>query len=110
MRLELRHHRAYWRGDRVGLSLSEVAIVELLALEPGRARCYRELYDVVRGKGFRAGSGSEGFRVNVRSFIRHIRRKFRDVDPGFGGIENYESFGYCWREHVEAPPVLREVG
>ncbi len=107
--LELRDQRAYWRGVRVELTLNEFALVQFLVNENGRDASYRELYDVVRGEGFSAGYGSEGFRANIRNFIRNIRKKFRDVDPEFDGIENYESFGYCWRECVETPTVLREV-
>ena len=50
---------------------------------------YRQIYDLVRGKDFIAGYGEEGFRVNVRSFIKRIRQKFRDVDDSFSCIENY---------------------
>jgi two-component system, OmpR family, response regulator ChvI len=34
----------------------------------------------------------------VRSAIKRIRNKFRDLDPTFDKIENYVSFGYCWRK------------
>ncbi|HEY1430871.1 MAG TPA: DNA-binding response regulator, partial [Stellaceae bacterium] len=37
-----------------------------------------------------------GYRANVRTFIKRIRKKFRDVDPGFDHIENYAGFGYRW--------------
>jgi two-component system response regulator ChvI len=34
----------------------------------------------------------------VRSAIKRIRNKFRDLDPTFDKIENYTGFGYCWRK------------
>jgi two-component system response regulator ChvI len=34
----------------------------------------------------------------VRSFIKRIRKKFREVDPEFDHIENYPGFGYRWRD------------
>ncbi len=111
--LKLRDERVYWRGDRVELTVREVAIVELLVSEPGRDVSYRRLYDVVRGKGFRAGCGSEGFRANVRSFIKRIRKKFRDVDPGFDQIKLYHGFGYRWSDDTDRGAryvFLREVG
>lgn len=103
--LELCGHRAYWRGVRVDLTRREFAIVRCLAIQPGGDVTYRHIYDVVRGKDFFVGSdtgarisyGTDGFRVNVRSFIKRIRKKFRDVDPEFAEIENYPRFGYCWR-------------
>jgi len=53
--------------------------------QPRRTReiRYREIYDLVHGKDFIAGNGSEGYRANVRTFIKRIRKKFRDVDSGF---------------------------
>jgi two-component system response regulator ChvI len=50
----------------------------------------------VHGKDFVAGYGAEGYRANVRTFIKRIRKKFRDVDPNFDGIGNYAGFGYRW--------------
>jgi two-component system response regulator ChvI len=101
--LELRQeiHRAYWRGGPVELTLSEFAIVRYMAIQSGGDVTYRQIYDVVRGKDFAAGYGSDGFRANVRSFIKRIRKKFRDVDPEFDGIDNYPGFGYRWRDEAD---------
>ncbi len=90
-------HRACWKGREVSLTLREYAIVERLAQEPGRDMQYRCLYDLVRGSGFSAGVGSEGYQVNVRAFIKRIRQKFREIDPDFDEIQNYPRFGYRWR-------------
>ena len=100
--LELRQeiHRAYWRGGPVELTLSEFAIVRYMAIQSGGDVTYRQIYDVVRGKDFAAGYGSDGFRANVRSFIKRIRKKFRDVDPEFDRIDNYPGFGYRWRDEA----------
>ncbi len=100
--LELRQdiHRAYWRGAQVELTLSEFAIVGFMATKAEGDVTYRQIYDVVRGKNFAAGYGSEGFRANVRSFIKRIRKKFRDVDPEFDRIDNYPGFGYRWRDEA----------
>jgi len=111
--LELRDLRAYWRGVRVKLTLREFAIVRCLALQSGGDVSYRQLYSVVRGKGFVAGEGvgevvsygTDGFRINVRSFIKSIRKRFCDVDPEFDEIENYPSFGYRWRGVAETDEV-----
>lgn len=97
--LELRPDvgRAKWKGFELPLTFTEFNIVRLLAERPGRDVRYREIYDVVRGSGFVAGSGEEGYRANVRAFIKRIRQKFREVDSGFDRIENYAGFGYRWR-------------
>ncbi|MCP4328556.1 MAG: response regulator transcription factor [Alphaproteobacteria bacterium] len=97
--LELRYdiRRAYWQGNQVNLTLTEFAIVRLLAGEPGKDISYRQIYDLVHGRGFIAGYGTEGFRANVRTFIKRIRQKFRELDDDFSEIENYPGFGYRWR-------------
>lgn len=98
--LELRIdiHRAYWNGNQVDLTLSEFAIIKFMVTQSGRDVTYRQIYDIVRGKDFVAGFGTDGFRANVRSFIKRIRKKFRDVDPEFDRIDNYPGFGYRWRD------------
>ena len=90
-------HRANWKGREVTLTLREYAIVEKLAQQPGQDMQYRNLYDLVRGSGFSAGIGDDGYQVNVRAFIKRIRRKFREIDPKFNAIENYPRVGYRWR-------------
>jgi two-component system, OmpR family, response regulator ChvI len=96
--LELRFdvNRALWAGQTVDLTLTEFRIVTLLAEKAGQDVGYREIYDLVHGKDFIAGHGAEGYRANVRTFIKRIRKKFRDGDPDFGHIENYPGFGYRW--------------
>lgn len=96
--LELRPatSRAYWDGEEVELTLGEFRIVHCLASHAGQDIRYRDLYDQVHGSGFFAGAGPEGYRANVRTFIKRIRQKFRDIDPDFDEIENYPGFGYRW--------------
>ena len=89
--------RAYWHDTLVPLTLTEFQIVYRLASDAGRDVRYREIYNLVHGDGFYAGSGEDGFRTNVRTFVKRIRRKFLDLDEGFCEIENYPGFGYRWR-------------
>jgi two-component system response regulator ChvI len=91
-------NRAFWKDEKVDLTLTEFRIVEYLVKREGQDIRYRELYDIVHGVGFAAGEGEIGFRANVRAFIKRIRQKFRDVDPGFTSIENYPGFGYRWSD------------
>jgi two-component system response regulator ChvI len=97
-RLELRFdiNRAAWGGNTLDLTLTEFKIVALLASRIGEDVGYREIYDLVHGKDFVAGYGAEGYRANVRTFIKRIRKKFRDTDPEFDQIHNYAGFGYRW--------------
>lgn len=77
-------------------------MVQLLADRAGRDVSYREIYDVVRGEGFLAGSGPEGYRANVRALVKRVRQKFRAVDEGFDALENYPGFGYRWTRDAGA--------
>jgi two-component system response regulator ChvI len=99
-KLELRFdiNRASWDDKILDLTLTEFKIVALLAMRTGEDVSYRELYDLVHGKDFIAGYGADGFRANVRTFIKRIRKKFREVDASFDHIENYAGFGYRWTE------------
>ena len=100
--LELSVSRAYWDGGDLGLTVGEYNIVHLLVSNVGRYVTYRAIYDRLHYEGFIAGSGNDGYRANVRSAIKRIRNKFRDLDPTFAEIENYSSFGYCWRKQADA--------
>ncbi|MBI5164880.1 MAG: response regulator transcription factor [Magnetospirillum sp.] len=95
--LKLKISRATWREVPVELTLTEFKIVCRLAELAGQDVSYREIYDLVHGAGFLAGAGPEGFRANVRTFVKRIRQKFRDADPSFDQIGNYAGFGYRWK-------------
>jgi len=97
-RLELRFdiNRASWGGTTLDLTLTEFKIVALLDNRAGEDVGYREIYELVHGKDFVAGYGDEGYRANVRTFIKRIRKKFRDTDSEFDQIHNYAGFGYRW--------------
>jgi two-component system response regulator ChvI len=88
--------RATWGDVDVGLTVGEYHIVHLLASAVGRYVTYRAIYDCMHYEGFIAGNGNDGYRANVRSAIKRIRNKFRELDPAFDEIENYTGFGYCW--------------
>lgn len=93
--------RAFWKGNNVGLTLTEFNIVAFLIEHSDRDVSYREIYDIVHGEGFLAGDGEIGYRTNVRAFIKRIRQKFRDLDSDFSQITNYPGFGYRWRNGSE---------
>ena len=96
--LRLDSNRATWKGQEVELSLTEFRMVRFLAERAGQDVAYRQLYDLVHGKDFVAGHGSDGYRANVRTFVKRIRQKFVSLDASFDRIENYAGFGYRWRE------------
>jgi two-component system response regulator ChvI len=90
--------RALWKGEDVNLTVTEFNIVHLLVERAGEYVTYRNIYDCVRGSGFFAGSGEDGYRTNVRSSIKRIRSKFNALDPDFNEIQNFQAFGYQWQD------------
>ena len=96
--LELRSesHRALWMGREVPLTLSEFNIVKLVALGGGADVSFQDIHHLVHGEGFAVGYGPEGYRTNVRTYIKRIRKKFREIDEQFDAIKNYPGFGYSW--------------
>jgi len=96
LELRLDSNRARWAGKVIEFTLTEFRMLSQLAMKPGEDVSYRELYDLVHGRGFQAGSGADGYRTNVRTFIKRIRKKFREVHPTFNQIQNYAGFGYRW--------------
>jgi two-component system, OmpR family, response regulator ChvI len=99
--LDSETRRATWKNTQVQLTLTEFNIVKYLSELSGRDVSYRKLYDLVHGEGFSAGDGEIGYRTNVRALIKRIRQKFKDIDPQFGRIKNYPSFGYRWLDGSE---------
>jgi len=89
--------RAYWKEVDVGLTTSEYDIVHFLVANVGEYQTYRAIYDLQYYEGFIAGDGADGYRTNVRSSIKRIRKKFCELDATFAEIQTYSAFGYRWR-------------
>src|SRR5262245_50347064 len=104
--------RVFWDGADVGLTVGEYKNVLLLASNVGHAVSNRAIYDKLHYEGFIAGHGTDGYRTNVRSYIKRIRKKFVKLDPTFAEIEAFEGFGYCWRsgEELSAQVTQDETG
>jgi len=97
LRLRGAARRASWDGVEVPLSRTEFDVVYRLAADAGTDVAYRQIYDVVKGEGFLAGQGEDGYRANVRAMIKRIRGKFEAIDPAFDALGTYPGFGYRWR-------------
>ncbi|OGG48028.1 hypothetical protein A3D66_02320 [Candidatus Kaiserbacteria bacterium RIFCSPHIGHO2_02_FULL_50_9] len=90
--------RAYWKGGKVNLTVRQFDLVDLLFSHRGTDISSRKLYDTFRGRpGLLAGNGPEGYRVNLRVVIMHIRKTFKAIDPAFDEIETFAGFGYRWK-------------
>jgi two-component system response regulator ChvI len=99
LRLDNASKRAFWRGRLVELSRTEFHMGSLLASRAGRDVCYRDLYDLVHGKGFVAGTGEHGYRDNVTplsSASAEVRRPRRWLRRD----RKLPRFGYRWRRET----------
>ena len=76
-----------WRGERINLPLTAQRILATLYRRSGEVVSYDELFEVVK-------SGRN--RDNVRKHVATIRDAFREIDPGFDGIENIPMRGFRW--------------
>ncbi len=88
--------RAEWRGHAIGLTVVEQRIVALLVANAGQPVGYRAIYDQVHYAGIVAGDGERGFKLNVRTMIKRMRRKFEAIDPDFQAIRSIVGSGYSW--------------
>jgi two-component system response regulator ChvI len=93
-------HRAYWKEVDVGLTSSEYNVVHFLTSNVGNYETYRAIYELRYYEGIVAGRGDQGIGTNVRSTIKRICNKFRELDPTFNEIENSTDLGYRWRRPV----------
>jgi DNA-binding response OmpR family regulator len=83
----LRQGAPLWRGQRVNLPLTAQRILAALDARRGEVVSYEELFRAIK-------SGRN--RDNVRKHVAAIREAFREIDPGFDGIENVPMRGFRW--------------
>ena len=85
-------HEVRWDGAVVSLTVTEFLILETLAQRPGVIKSRNQLMDAAY---------SDDIYVDDRtidSHIKRLRRKFREVDPDFGGIETLYGAGYSFAD------------
>ncbi len=81
----LKQSAPLWRGRKLNLPLTAQRVLALLYERRGDVVGYDDLYQVIK-------SGRN--RDNVRKHVSAIREAFREVDPGFDGIENVPMRGF----------------
>ena len=81
-------HRTTWAGAPVTLTLTEFLILETLAQRPGIVKTRNQLMDAAYADDIYVDDRT------IDSHIKRLRRKFREVDPGFDAIETLYGAGY----------------
>ena len=85
-------HRVTWDGQPVSLTVTEFLILEALAARPGVIKSRNQLMDAAYPDDVFVDDRT------VDSHIKRLRRKFRAVDPEFGGIETLYGAGYSYSD------------
>jgi two-component system, OmpR family, response regulator ChvI len=85
-------HRVTWKGKDVTLTVTEFLILESLAQRPGVVKSRNQLMDAAYQDDVYVDDRT------IDSHIKRLRRKFRQADPHFDGIETLYGAGYRFAE------------
>ena len=85
-------HRVSWLDKDVTLTVTEFMILEALAQRPGVVKSRNQLMDVAYQDDIYVDDRT------IDSHIKRLRRKFREADEGFKGIETLYGVGYRFAE------------
>jgi two-component system response regulator ChvI len=85
-------HASTWNGKEVTLTVTEFLILKALALRPGVVKSRDQLMDAAYDDQVYVDDRT------IDSHIKRIRKKFREVDSGFGSIETLYGVGYRFKE------------
>ena len=84
-------HQCTLNGKPVDLTLTEFLMLYSLVESPGQVKTRDRLIDSAYGANVYIDDRT------VDSHIKRLRRKFKDVDPNFSGIETLYGVGYRFR-------------
>lgn len=85
-------HQVTWDDKPVSLTVTEFLILEALAARPGVIKSRNQLMDAAYPDDVFVDDRT------VDSHIKRMRRKFRQVDNGFSGIETLYGAGYSFSD------------
>jgi two-component system response regulator ChvI len=92
MVLDSARHMCTWRGQQVDLTVTEFLLVKALAGHPGHVKNRDQLIDAAYGEHIYVEDRT------VDSHVKRLRKKFKDIDPGFAQIETLYGVGYRFRD------------
>jgi two-component system response regulator ChvI len=85
-------HACLWDGRQVRLTVTEFLILQSLAHRPGFVKSRDNLMDAAYDDQVYVDDRT------IDSHIKRIRKKFREVDTSFDGIETLYGVGYRYKE------------
>jgi two-component system response regulator ChvI len=86
--LDTTRHQCTWRGEPVVLTVTEFLILKALAERPGHVKSREQLMTTAYNDQVYVDDRT------IDSHIKRMRRKFREVDSEFSGIETLYGVGY----------------
>jgi len=98
--------RVSWRGCHLDLSPSERALLSGLIAASGTGLTTQRaqaILEAAHEPEAGPGAGQDGGPERVKSLIRRLRKKFREVDPQFDQIVFVPGCGYGWRASPAQP-------
>ena len=87
--LDAQRMMATWKGEPVGLTVTEFWMVHSLARHPGHVKDRDQL---MRDAEMVVDDGT------ITSHVKRIRKKFLAADPAFAAIETVYGMGYRWMD------------
>ncbi|VAX06865.1 DNA-binding response regulator ChvI [hydrothermal vent metagenome] len=85
-------HVCQWDGSDVKLTVTEFLILEVLGHRPGHVKSRDQLMDIAYNDDVYVDDRT------IDSHIKRLRKKFRNIDPEFDGIETLYGVGYRYSE------------
>ena len=92
LQLDDSRHICKWKGHGVNLTVTEYLLIKSLAITPGHVRSRDQLITAAYGESIYVDDRT------IDTHIKRVRRKFRDEDPEFDGIETLYGVGYRYKE------------
>ncbi|MDJ0684473.1 MAG: response regulator transcription factor [Alphaproteobacteria bacterium] len=89
--LDSDRHSCRWKGEEVSLTVTEFLLLKTLAQRPGHVKNRDQLMDAAYGESIYVDDRT------IDSHIKRLRRKFKEVDPGFSQIETLYGVGYRYK-------------
>ncbi|MEE8393254.1 MAG: response regulator transcription factor [Rhodospirillales bacterium] len=89
--LDPTRHLCTWKGEEVSLTVTEFLLVQSLAHRPGHVKNRDQLIDAAYGEHIYVDDRT------IDSHIKRLRKKFKNVDQEFSGIETLYGIGYRYR-------------
>ena len=78
-----------WKGQVLSFTLTEFWLTDALARHPGHVKTYEALMQTTRQ--------SYVEKNTINGYVRRVRKKFKEVDPGFNKIQTVFGVGYRWQ-------------